>query len=317
MMSCHHGYTLISIEYCYSKCCSTVSNSLPPQFSHMSNSKSRKRTHRELLALDIDNESVDPSDDEEKVVLISDYESDCSDDSVATDDNKSDSEDDTKDNGYDSDEGKIEPMNIINNIGDHITDWFFAEGFKQEDMDKLSERKQEALYEEAEKTDYAEEYVCKCGEHKWHRLEDRERWAFENKLFTHTEEKDSHVYTKSKAERQDRRQNPPPYYPTLVERVCTDEVFMEIIKGTNEHGRHDDKFTKIPENEEGIHIIKMYFVFLIKNGMRNSGRKGLLQDMWNTNTTIGCAELNIYLSYRRWTSINKHICFNRYRNTHG
>lgn len=56
--------------------------------------------------------------------------------------------------------------------------------------------------------------------------------------------------------------------------------------------------------------MKMYFRAIIRNGLREA-RQGIIESSWNGEITIGCPDLKIHLSCKRFASINKHICFNR------
>lgn len=148
-------------------------------------------------------------------------------------------------------------------------------------------------------------FQCKDGCHTYHRLESKEKRLF-SKLFTHTTQPDSAIKTLSRPK--EKWLN----YPTMVDMILNRSFFKKVIAGTNQHGADDDKYDPIPVNTRGIHIIKMYLCILLANGFRNQR----LQNIWSQDLKKGAPFVSIFLSRKKFFSINRHLCFNRWDPDH-
>ena len=123
-------------------------------------------------------------------------------------------------------------LSSIDRMEDLCGDHYFEEGL--DSIDSLDEKRQDELVKKANKTRYKESCACKDKCHDWHRLEDRERWAFKDKLFTYTDEPDNEIYTRAEVDKTFIQGDDPDaalYYTKIVEKVATEHVFLDMIKG--------------------------------------------------------------------------------------
>ena len=130
----------------------------------------------------------------------------------------------------DANESVSSSLSSIDRVEDLSGDYYFEEGF--DSIDSLDEKKKEELVERANKTKYEESYACKDKCHVWHRLEDRERWAFKDKLFTHTNVPDNEIYTSAEVNKQFIQGNDPDaalHYTKIVEKVATERVCLDKL----------------------------------------------------------------------------------------
>ena len=157
---------------------------------------------------------------------------------------------------------------------------------------------------EEESSDEEDEiYICTCGEHEWIRLHDGYRNEFPRRaIYMHKD------HTRLLGKARVRRVREDGYYVNMVDNIVTEDILMNIIRGTNQHGENDATFESIAEDESGMHEIRIFICILIKRGYRNDQTR----NMWKMDSTEGDWDVTSHMSRRRFYKIKKHICFNPY-----
>ena len=88
----------------------------------------------------------------------------------------------------------------------------------------------------------------------------------------------------------------------------SDEVLDSIIRGTNQNGASDDKFTQIAEGEAGRQELKIFICILIIRGIK----KVSIDTIYDPRITVGAPHVCCWMPPERFSAIKRHICFNAY-----
>ena len=187
-------------------------------------------------------------------------------------------------------------------------DYRFDDRFelKENEEEYANAEEEEKAILAAHENGFHEEIDCRDNCHHWHRLEDKEFPLFGRKLFIHTGLADDKIYCT--ADPTDLKEM---NYCNLVEKVLSNRILLEMVRATNFRARvkRDRGYIPLPDNKRGILMMKIYLCILITHGLREDGE---IRDLWSQDWTVGRPDLNMYMSYRRFTMINKHICLNRW-----